>query len=578
MKLTHLKISNYRNLCGEEIYFNSSNNFIVGENNLGKTNILTLLNIIFKNTYRTGFQEEDFSDSEKPIEVIFSLELDDLEVGLFEDLFDSEEDENKITIKALQENVDEYLEYWHQETNLKISPSTIKCVNFLYYDSQRDPNKELTFDKGKGVGRFLNHLVKKHISENEEAELDFIDPTKTADVLQDINSQLSKIKAFKDYQINAKLEENIEDLVAKLFLLKDGENRGLNQSGYGVQFLVVISLFILDKLLNLGKIKSKKGIFEKENKKAISLIIGLDEPEIHLHPYLQRSLIKSIQDILQNKDLQFSEILKKAFDIDLFLGQAIVATHSPSILLQDYTEIIRLYKIGDKLKIKCGSKINLHHGLKKQMKIQFPYIREAFFSRAALIVEGDSEYSSFPYFAKTIDPNYDFDQLGIAIIRVGGEKSVKPTLQLMQEFMIPAIGIIDKDQGNTGSANLRITTERDFECELLKLIDNSKTEVLKSIVEEYDNLKLERNLKKESLEKYQLKYPLVLNQALALNNTKLIDIPDSEIDLLKIWYMTWLNINKNILSGGTIGTILSVEDIPTCYKDVIMEIVNLSKS
>ena len=35
-------ISNYRNLSGLSIKFNKSVNFIIGENNIGKTNILEL--------------------------------------------------------------------------------------------------------------------------------------------------------------------------------------------------------------------------------------------------------------------------------------------------------------------------------------------------------------------------------------------------------------------------------------------------------------------------------------------------------------------------------------------------------
>ncbi|MBK8823125.1 MAG: AAA family ATPase [Anaerolineales bacterium] len=41
------------------------------------------------------------------------------------------------------------------------------------------------------------------------------------------------------------------------------------------------------------------------SEKHISMVLGLDEPEIHLHPYLQRSLIKYVSEILENKDSDF---------------------------------------------------------------------------------------------------------------------------------------------------------------------------------------------------------------------------------------------------------------------------------
>lgn len=579
MRLTYLKISNFRNLCGQEIYLNPVHNFIVGENNLGKSNLLFLLNTLFRNTYKTGFQAEDFADVNRPIEVIFSLLLDDIEIGLFEDLFDSDSPENNITIRANQPNADEYLEYWHDETNQKISPAVIKCINYLYYDSQRDPLKELTFDKSKGVGKFLNHLVKEHLKKNEETDFDFLDFAKASGLIEEVNNVLCKIKAFKDYGINAQLEEDIENLLSKLFLLKDTEGRHLHQSGYGVQFMAIISLFIYEKLLNIGKLKLRKGVFGDDENRTISIVIGLDEPEIHLHPYLQRSLVKYVQRILNNQEVDFTTVLKSAFNIDFFIGQSMIATHSPSILLSDYTQIIRLYKKDGALNIKSGINISLHHGLKKQLQMQFPFIKEAFFSRCVIVVEGESEVSSFPIFAQKINPEQDFDELGISVIKAGGEKSVQPILDLLEKFDIPALGIIDKDL-DTGNKypNVRKTNEQDFEAEIIKLLDNNKEDTLKSVLLAYDSKGIERELMKEALLARVTDYSSIIDQTLNINsNVKLSEIPEANNALKKLWYITWLSINKNILLGATIGECLSKEDIPQPYVDVIKEAIELSK-
>ena len=47
MRIKDISVENYRNLNSATITFDESCNFIVGENNLGKSNILNLLNIIF---------------------------------------------------------------------------------------------------------------------------------------------------------------------------------------------------------------------------------------------------------------------------------------------------------------------------------------------------------------------------------------------------------------------------------------------------------------------------------------------------------------------------------------------------
>ena len=58
MRIKDISVENYRNLNSATITFDESCNFIVGENNLGKSNILNLLNIIFT---RRGFVYDDFN-------------------------------------------------------------------------------------------------------------------------------------------------------------------------------------------------------------------------------------------------------------------------------------------------------------------------------------------------------------------------------------------------------------------------------------------------------------------------------------------------------------------------------------
>lgn len=59
MRIVELKIENYRNLDGVSIKFDEDVNYIVGENNLGKSNVLDLLNTIFN---QAMISEEDFAD------------------------------------------------------------------------------------------------------------------------------------------------------------------------------------------------------------------------------------------------------------------------------------------------------------------------------------------------------------------------------------------------------------------------------------------------------------------------------------------------------------------------------------
>ena len=127
MRIKGLSVENYRNFNTATIVFEESCNFIVGENNLGKSNILNLLNIIFT---RRGFAYDDFSDAALPITVNIRIRLAIDEIGHFEDLFDLD-DYTYINIVCRQVSPDENMEFYHLETETYISPSLRACLNFI---------------------------------------------------------------------------------------------------------------------------------------------------------------------------------------------------------------------------------------------------------------------------------------------------------------------------------------------------------------------------------------------------------------------------------------------------------------
>jgi len=283
-------------------------------------------------------------------------------------------------IVASQDTIDDNIVFKHQETNTVIPNNLIKCVNYINYDSLRTPNNELNFDKNKGVGKFLGHLISKYLEIEGIEDIDFIDSHKLKELLEYINGNLKKIKAFEDFSINAGLDSDSKYVLAKVITLSDSNNFSLQNVGCGIQFLSLITLTILERILNMNKTRLAKAIMQdKDGNNCMPIILGLDEPEIHLHPYMQRSLVKYLIKIIENKDKNFSELIKDIFSIDQLMGQVIISTHSPNIILNDYKQIIRFYKdcMGG-LTVKSGFEINLPDRIEKHLLAQFPYIKEAF--------------------------------------------------------------------------------------------------------------------------------------------------------------------------------------------------------
>lgn len=577
MYLSAIKIDNYRNLDGIKVHFDEAINFIVGENNLGKTNFLELLNSILN---RSSFSESDFFDCDKPISIDISFWLPDDEIGYFGDLFDPQ-NRNLINVSVSQETPEDPIRFCHQETGTYISPSQIRGSNYIRYDSLRNPINELNFEKNRGVGKFLNYLSKRFFKQKELDHIDFIDASKLVDLLKYINSSLGLIKPFKDFGIAATLEDDAEDLIAKLIVLRDSNNYSLKAVGFGVQFLVLFPLLIFEKLIVSGK-KLSPSIFKSEHGSHISIILGLDEPEIHLHPYMQRSLVKYLSRIITSNDVEFQGLFKYVFDIDKINGQLIMATHSPNILFNDFSQIVRFYK--DKsgaLQVVSGANILLDAQAKKHLHRNFPFVKEAFFSRCVILVEGDTEKGALPGFASAIKINgvsVDLDELGISIVQADGANSIPPIMKMLGMFGIKSVGVIDNDkyQSETkkfeGIPDLFVTSQLDFEGEIVQHIkETDRSKSLYKVLEDHDSQGLKRCMFQNPVNNARIRYGLNIPE-----NVMIVAEQIQDWDNFSGFFLSWLSVNKSISIGITLGTLLLEDDIPAVYKNAIARAVELA--
>ncbi len=458
------EINNYRNLSTTQFSFAKKINFIVGENNIGKTNIMELMNKLIK----VGkFEESDFTDVREQIKVIFSIRYGTSELGFFENTFDID-DERVITITAVQENVDSRIEYSHTESESYISPKNLKMLNFIYYSSLRTPNKELSFNNNVGTGKVLRYIMKKSLEKKNIDQMDLLKQDDIVEVLTEVNGTLDKLNGLSSEKIEAFLSEDNENIINRILEIGDTNKRNLSKLGDGLQYSFNIFLNILDLLVHLKTTKKEEAfenllIINSHGKKFMPIILGLDEPEIHQHPYRQRALIKSIKGIINNKNPKFKQIIKDLFDIDGFIGQVFVTTHSPNILLNDYKQIIRLYKDGNAVKSASGNAITFTTDEKKLLQSSFMYFKEAMFAKAVILVEGDTEYGAVPVFAERL--KYNMDELSVGVFKLDGADGVKKYLKLFNGFKIDAKAILDKDKevDYTGDAQITFTTGKDFE-------------------------------------------------------------------------------------------------------------------
>lgn len=443
-----VEINNYRNLTGKTIKFNEKLNFLLGENNIGKTNVLELINIFLS----VGkFAETDFTNVMQPITIKMKIKYSDDEIGFFEDNFDID-DSRAITVVAIQNSVDERINYYHDTPNqTKIGVATIRKMNILYYYAQRLPSKEMDFRKTNGSGKVLNYLIQHSMAQSGLQEKDILKKTKLKSIVRDINRQIENLNTITGDKVSAYIDNSVDKIVCRLLGLGDENGRELNSLGEGIQYALNILLQIIEIIYSV-KMTRKQEEFEErlvnsQNKKFFPLFLVLDEPEIHQHPYRQRSLIKKIEALINNENIAFLNLLKELFDIDGLIGQIFIATHSPNILLNDYRQFIRIYKNANnsnQLEIVSGMDVNIDNKLYKHMLHNFIYLKEAMFSKYIVFVEGDTENGAIPVFAKRM--GLDMDAKGIGVIKLDGADSVKRCRELYREFGIESIAIIDKDK------------------------------------------------------------------------------------------------------------------------------------
>lgn len=467
MYISEIKnIKNYRNLTGKKILFDSKINFLIGENNLGKTNILELIHRFFT----VGkFQEDDFENKEEPIEVSMVIKYTDSEIGFFEDNFDVE-DCHAITIIGIQDSIDERVEYYHGKENPhKLNISTVRKINTLYYYAQRMPSKEVDFRKSNGSGKVLNYLIQSSLKGLALEEKDLFKKDEMSSVVSSINTNLTKINTITGDTIQAYFDENPEQILCRMLGIGDANGRDLSKLGEGIQYAFNILLQIIENIYSV-KSSRKSDKFEERlltinGKKLYPIILVLDEPEIHQHPYRQRSLMKKITDLIENKNNDFIELLQGLFEIDGLIGQIFIATHSPNILLNDYNQFIRVYQSNSTLEIISGKNITFDEDPKmyKHLLHNFIYLKEAMFSRYVIFVEGDTEMGAIPVFAERL--NIDLDFSGVGIIKLDGADGVKRCMALYEKFGIPSIAIIDRDRKDAYSeiSNVYFTSEMDYE-------------------------------------------------------------------------------------------------------------------
>ncbi len=656
MLLKTVYVKNFRNI--KEISLDCEPlTVLVGENNVGKSNLLIALYKILKmdeSPYRIRFNEDDFyldeSTGIRSNEIIIELTFDKL----------TESDRDKFVSKGIDIHNDQLVIRLHaiwepENSDAKVNLNYIrkddpknelgplvnreekKHIPFYYIGAYRDINRETKHSEGdlKQIFKDFNKYYLKPLNTQLSTCSEFIDnyikefkENEDIHIIENLEQILSNltiesienIKTTCDdlEQKSHEIKVQNEDALKKIILLLDNllAKNAIQMKITDLQLLMNglegiekikgllqnnLNLFAPEGQLNfeMGQIE-ESDLFDETNidfgkisilkqgsglqssfvialkiskllshlqfseERISNLIIALEEPEAHMHPHLQRSLIKKIKI----KQRELSEI---GLNVQFF-----ITTHSPFILSQiEKTEICLLKRkpVFSITKFNPEFFRDVSLEITEEKLKHFDYIfrvyPEIFLSRGVLIIEGKTEFGAIPEFAKKIE-GFDLDNLGLTIICAESKDAIKPIYLSLKKFTKCA-AIRDNEGTNSDEVLISDTSEMYFKTDFT----NFEEEILNSV----DILKLVKIIiqvaPKEAGEAYagflrkEIKELRKMKIEEILARWDFIDFSPVKIDP-KLVIETLTQHCKTALAGSLIAEKMNENEIPNCYKKFLL--------
>jgi len=459
VKISRVIIKNYRNFKSFDIDLKEST-LVIGENNIGKTNLLTALGLIFSqdisfykrrmlevddinfdaiSEFKRNLQNLEISAKDiVPIEVKVEVYISDFlgnsrqEAIVADWLIDESLSIAKLTYSfSVREDLTDWINeirqlnttvidfpiskydytiYGGLDETKQVDFYFLKMLKFEFLDALRDARTQLI---ASGNYR-LFYKILKNLGDGKFEDIksilkDLKEGVDNNDVLRklksDISQFLDKTSLVEHIDHNkiefefSKVEEN--EILQKLSVIYGNAPVTVERNGLGRNNILYMSL-VLSHLIS------------KEDDNTGFRIIAIEEPEAHLHPHLQEHFAKSIQSLTNAK------------------VQIIITSHSTHITSKlDLKNTVIVFK--DKEKnittnhYLLNNFANAKGKIDAEAKHSISYLSRfldatkstMFFARKLIFVEGIAEQTLIPIFYQRIN-NKPLEKDGITIVNVNG--------------------------------------------------------------------------------------------------------------------------------------------------------------
>lgn len=428
MRIDRIHIKGFRNFDDEEIIFQTKT-LVIGANDVGKTNLLYALRLLFDksiNEHDLELTDNDYNAYSKSNEVEITVTICDVKEDCLLSAFGGSIKDGTTMIRYSNTKDGTYriLMGFSEETLDEFAGRHyIKRLNMQYVDTNRDLFSFLKRERNQMLTLAKDKRTDEIVWEDDE---------KTAEIpnsLNTINEQVSSLHYVSTAlaQVNKELsdlsidntdqsvqfvagESNAEKLLDGLVLAYSSEENPLVIGGDGRNNQIFLATWIAKQ--NIQKSVDHVTFY------------AIEEPEAHLHPHQQRKL---------------SEYIQNKFDDQVF-----ITSHSPHIASRFKPEnMVRLYSQNKFTHAACGG----CSMMLKEIFDEFGYrlnalSSETFFSNGVFLVEGTSEVLFYTSLAQEI--GVDLDRHNLSILSVEGI-GFKPYVAICNALNIPWVLRTDND-------------------------------------------------------------------------------------------------------------------------------------
>lgn len=591
MYISKIEIKNFRNF--KDVSFSTNPKIIlIGENKSGKTNLLYALRLVLDDSLpdtQRYLDKNDFNYSiECPIEngkeISISIEFSDFsdDLNLLSILCDYlvDKDKAKITYRFMPKedvifdksksgeklNINDYMYYFYggnDPLNVIYKKDFLSVIRMRILEAIRDVENDLSLWSKSPLRKLVTNddIVNQNELEQklEEIQVGISDITNTFTESDIVKNLQHKIDLFmNDVAGRATIQTNIDlagnkDIndILKIIRISSGDQNnfilGLDKESLGLNNLLYYSLFMLSE-------------------SSLNSVIGIEEPESHLHPHLQRMIFKN----------------------SINKTPLILTTHSQNLVntLPNIRDVVVLHNKGTHSEVSSLSKIDLNDREINNIQRYLDVNRsEMLFAKGVILVEGKAEEYLISEFAK-LCLKEDLDKLGISICAING-KHFEDYIKLLKQINIPFVVITDGDKTQLIKEGISKGEYLDGIIRGLSIIQITKPMTIPRIITKYradlpilelKKGKLSRDCEriKESLKLLLIKKPNIFDDLLLENNI-FINSNTLEKELLNNNYQEiFIKIFRNYFSDSVIRKISQELDDDLC-EYIMKKIIEIGK-